>query len=84
MFAQIKQDHNFRFNYDSEHDVLYVYFGEPKISYEDETAPGVFIRIAESDETITGVIILDYKKKNRTNIKIPVNINFNEINLNIN
>ncbi|WPZ18236.1 DUF2283 domain-containing protein [Geobacillus subterraneus] len=56
--------------------------GEPKVSYDDEAAPGVFIRFSEEDEVITGIVIMDYKKRDIERIKkfIPVNINFHMIN----
>jgi hypothetical protein len=52
------------------------------VSYDDEAAPGVFIRFSEEDEVITGIVIMDYKKRDIERIKkfIPVNINFHMIN----
>lgn len=83
MFVQSQPDlNNIKVNYDKSHDVLYVYFGEPRVSYEDETAPGVFVKYSEVDEVITGFIIVDYKKKRHNVLRksIPVNINFSAIN----
>ena len=88
MFDQNQQEiKNYKMTYDSDHDVLYLYFGEPRTSYEDETAPDIFIRISEDDdEVITGLIIIDYKKKDTKKIKkmIPINLNFDNINQLIN
>lgn len=71
-----------KLNYDKEHDILYIYFGEPRISYDEEMAPGIFVRYSEKDDAVTGLIVMDYKKKNKHNIQkhIPININFNNIN----
>ncbi|GMO00749.1 hypothetical protein [Parageobacillus thermoglucosidasius] len=45
------------------------------MTYDDEAAPGVFIRFSEEDEVITGIVIMDYKKQDIERIKkiIPVN-----------
>ncbi|MEH7256685.1 MULTISPECIES: DUF2283 domain-containing protein [Bacillus cereus group] len=83
MFGQNLQTmNNVKFNYDSDHDVLYVYFGEPKISYDDETAPGIFLRLAEENDSLTGFIIMDYKKQDPKKLShtIPINFNFSTIN----
>ncbi|WP_235435135.1 DUF2283 domain-containing protein [Geobacillus stearothermophilus] len=40
MFVQNLQE-NVKYSYDYDHDVLYIYLGEPKVSYDDEAAPGV-------------------------------------------
>lgn len=83
MSALNQQDPNkFRLNYDNVHDVLYVYFGDSRVSYEDETAPGVFLRLSEDEDEITGFIIMDYKKKDEEVLRknIPLNINFSDIN----
>jgi uncharacterized protein YuzE len=84
MFAQnLQEANNIKFTYDYDHDVLYLYFGEPTDSYEDEAAPDIYLRISDDEnETITGIIILDYKKKDLNHIKkhIPISINFNIIN----
>ncbi|NDK00575.1 DUF2283 domain-containing protein [Bacillus subtilis] len=82
MFDQKLQELNdMRFTYDNDHDILYLYFGEPKVSYEDETAPGVFLSLSEDNDTLTGLIIMDFKKKNTNEIQnhIPININFSKL-----
>lgn len=86
MFVQNFQDkNNVKFSYDYDHDVLYLYFGEPKVSYDDEAAPGIYIRFSEDDEIITGAVIMDFKKKDVNKIQkyIPINIDFTNINQNI-
>ncbi|EPZ37188.1 hypothetical protein JV16_01813 [Anoxybacillus ayderensis] len=81
MFVQNLQG-NIKYSYDYDHDVLYIYFGEPKVSYDDEAAPGVFIRFSEEDDVITGVVIMDYKKRDVDAVTkhIPIRINFHSIN----
>ncbi|WP_416828210.1 DUF2283 domain-containing protein [Ectobacillus polymachus] len=83
MFVQSLQEvNNSKFTYDHIHDVLYVYFGDPRISYDDEVAPGIFIRFADADDTITGFIIMDYKKRNIPYLSrmIPINFDYHQIN----
>jgi uncharacterized protein YuzE len=74
------------YKYDSEHDVLYLYFGKTKPSYADEAAPGIYLKFSEKDETITGAVIMDFLKKNYSNVQkyIPLNIDFNEISQQLN
>lgn len=81
MFVQNLQE-NVKYSYDYDHDVLYIYLGEPKVSYDDEAAPGLFIRFSEEDDVITGIVIMDYKKRDIDHIRryIPININFHMIN----
>lgn len=33
-----------KINYDTEHDVLYIFFGAPRFAYEDEISPGIYLR----------------------------------------
>ncbi|ERI10907.1 DUF2283 domain-containing protein [Aneurinibacillus aneurinilyticus] len=70
-------------NYDTEHDVLYIYIGEHKPSYADETEPGIFVKISDDDdETVTGLIIMDYSQKDYESLRrnLPIKVNFNKIN----
>lgn len=69
---------NLKFKYDNDHDVLHLFFGEPRVSYADEIVPGVVIRYADEDDSITGAIIMDYRSRNKKDLKMifPININF--------
>lgn len=50
--------------YDEEHDVLYLFFGEPRVAYEDEVASGVFLRRDESTDEVVGVVIMGMRDRN--------------------
>lgn len=50
-------------NYDEEHDILYIFVGEPRVGYEDEVSQGLYLRFAEETGEIIGAIIMDYKKR---------------------
>lgn len=83
MFVQELQElNNMKVSYDKTHDVLYLYFGDPTISYDDEMAPGIILRLSDESDSVTGVIIIDYKKRNYKDVEqvIPININFNAVN----
>lgn len=83
MFAQeIAKLDGIKFSYDNVHDVLYIYFGEPRPSFSEEIAPGFFVSLSEDDETVTGIIIIDYKKRDKNFLaaKTPINIDFDKIN----
>ena len=73
-------------NYDKQHDILYIHFNYPKIGYEDEISPGIFLRKDEETDEILGVIIMGYKKKDTANLKriVPLSIDYNKINTSIN
>jgi hypothetical protein len=79
--AQAYHTDNLKFKYDDEHDVLHLFFGESKVSSVDELAPGIFVRFADDDDSITGAIIMDYRARNKKQLQniIPVNVNFNSI-----
>ncbi|HHW07480.1 MAG TPA: DUF2283 domain-containing protein [Clostridia bacterium] len=83
MFAQkLARVEGIEFSYDYLHDVLYIYFGEPRPSFSEEIAPGFFISLSEDDETLTGIIIIDYKKRDKDFLaaKAPISIDFDRIN----
>lgn len=51
-------------NYDQQHDILYIHFNDdPKIGYEDEISPGIFLRKDEESDKVLGIIILGYRKR---------------------
>jgi uncharacterized protein YuzE len=52
---------NEKVQYDFEHDVLYIFSGEPRAGYDDEVFPGIFLRKDETDEVI-GVTIMGYRR----------------------
>lgn len=52
--------------YDKDHDVLHIYFSErctEQFSSAEEEAPGFFVLRDDDSNEITGVKILDIKKK---------------------
>lgn len=79
---KVQEVNDMKFTYDSDHDVLYLYFGEPRVSYEDEAAPGIFLSLSEDNDTLTGLIIFDFKKKKEEDIQtyVPINLNFSKLN----
>jgi hypothetical protein len=75
------QMNNLTFKYDNEHDVLHLFIGESKVSYADELEPGVFVRFSDDDDSLTGVIIMGYQRRDKNALQkcLPININFNNI-----
>lgn len=74
---------NFRINYDSDNDILYLSFAEPKPSYGEEKYEGVIFRYDFITEELSGITIFDFKKKMQDNyfsqLDIPQNIDFKSI-----
>lgn len=54
-----------RIKYDSSHDILYVYCGEPKYGYDDEIHPGIFLRKDDDTDEVIGAIIMGYRKTDK-------------------
>lgn len=50
-------------NYDSENDVLYLYFEKIQEAVSREIADGVFVRLDPNTDQVVGVTILDLQKK---------------------
>lgn len=77
MFVQ-----NNRIKYDKYHDTLYVFWTEPKYGYEDEVAPGIFIRKDDNSDEPIGLIITAYLQRNTEDFvkSVPVKIDFKQIN----
>lgn len=74
-----------KFNYDIEHDVLYVFIAPPRIAYEDEVYPGIFLRKDDDTDEVLGAIIMGYKNIDIDYLSkiIPIKIDFNKINKSI-
>lgn len=64
-------------NYDSDHDILYVYLTEPQMGYEEEIYPNVFVRRADSTDEVIGFIIMDFTRNNQSIIQkfLPPEVN---------
>ena len=56
--------------YDQAHDVLHVFFPPYALAFDDEEYPGVIIKRSTMDDRITGLIILNYKKRSRKELDI--------------
>lgn len=71
-----------KINYDNEHDVLYIFITPPRMAYEDEVFPGIFLRKDDDTDEVIGAIITDYKsfKTDHLSNIIPFNVNFDVIN----
>lgn len=55
-----------RLNYDSDADVMYISFGEPKKCHSTSLIDGIMVRFAENNE-LNGITIIDYNERtNRT------------------
>jgi hypothetical protein len=69
------------YNYDNDHDVLYISIGKQKPSYCDQDLSGILIRKAFASDKISGVTILDFTKKTTEQLQtaIPLRINFERI-----
>ena len=50
-------------DYDSAHDVLYLYFEKVQEAVSREIADGVFVRLDPNTDQVVGVTILDLQKK---------------------
>lgn len=55
---------NEQIKYDAEHDVLHIFFPPFVPSVDDEEYPGIIIRRSLIDERITGLVILDFSRRN--------------------
>lgn len=50
-------------DYDSENDVLYLYFEKVQEAVSREIADGVFVRLDPNTDQVVGVTILDLRKR---------------------
>ncbi|SFA56116.1 Protein of unknown function [Parageobacillus thermantarcticus] len=76
------QKENEKINYDKEHDVLYIFIGPPRMAYEDEVSPGIFLRKDDDTDEVIGAIIMGYRKIDIDHLinVIPFQIDFKRIN----
>jgi len=67
--------------YDAEHDVLYIFIGQPRYGYEDEVYPGIFLRKDEDSDEVIGVIIMDFTKKSKSIMRsqIPFVVDYDAV-----
>lgn len=72
-------------DYDEKFDVLYISIDEPKPSYGEEDYEGIIIRRNLENDDITGVTIIDYRKRNKDIIKtyLPFILDFDYVDRNI-
>lgn len=85
MFAVNQPLNNINYNYDRDHDVLYLYIGKQSLSYADEPYPGIYIKYSDDTDKLTGAVIIDYKKRdiNLLSNVLPIDIDFSNINTDI-
>ncbi len=69
-------------NYDSKYDILYIFNTTPRIAYEDEIEPGIFLRMDDNNDEIIGATISGYKNINKRLLDeiIPFSIDHKYIN----
>lgn len=60
-----------KIHYDSEADVLYISFGEPRPSYSEDFEEGIYLRYDMETDELTGVTILDFAKRKHDIEKMP-------------
>ncbi|PKM90323.1 MAG: hypothetical protein CVU87_02755 [Firmicutes bacterium HGW-Firmicutes-12] len=58
-----KNINNKQVKYDADHDVLHIFLSSFAPAFDDEDYPGIVIKRAVDDERITGIVIMDYKKR---------------------
>lgn len=67
-------------SHDCSHDVLYIGIGDRSNSYGDELSNGVVVLHDMDTEKITGVTILDFLQKYKSNdlsaLSLPIKIDF--------
>lgn len=83
MFAVNQHLNNINYNYDRDHDVLYLYIGKQSLSYADEPYPGIYIKYSDDTDKLTGAVIMDYTKQdiNLLNKVLPIDIDYTNISL---
>lgn len=67
--------------YDEDHDILYVSIGMPVPSYCDEDIEGVLFRKSMENHKLSGITIMDFSKKNESQLKriLPPEIGVREL-----
>lgn len=73
---------NEKIRYDNEHDVLYIFLGAPRLAYDDEISPGIFLRKTDDTDEVVGAVIMDYRKCDTKHLRriIPFDIDFMQVN----
>mgnify|MGYP000884767873 CR=1 FL=1 len=68
----MSQRASLQFDYDAKYDVLYVALGDRDNSYGDDSEAGIiYLRDIDTDE-LTGVTVLDFMKRYRSNTLPPL------------
>ena len=67
---------NMRIYYDEEGDYLEIFIGSPKPNYGEDLASGVTVFKDEETDEITGIGILNFRKKAKTLKDIELNLPF--------
>ena len=58
--------HKNAINYDNKYDILYIFTATPRIAYEDEIEPGIFLRKDDTTDEIVGATISGYKNMDKS------------------
>ena len=56
-------------NYDSDHDVLHVFFPPFDYSVDDEDFPDIIIKRSLANERVTGLVIINFSKQKNEYLK---------------
>jgi uncharacterized protein YuzE len=74
---------NATISYDKKNDVLYISIIPGVHSYAEEEVPGILIRKSIKDNCLTGITILDFKKRlcdsSIFSLNLPIEVDFNSI-----
>ena len=66
-------------NYDEFGDILEIRIGEPTISYMKDLGKDIFERIDEKTGELKGFVIVNFKKRSKNSIEIPVSVNLEAV-----
>jgi len=66
-------------NYDEFGDILEIRIGKPTSSYMKDLGKDVFERIDEKTGELKGFVIVNFKKRSKDPIEIPVSINMEAV-----
>ncbi|QYR20785.1 DUF2283 domain-containing protein [Paenibacillus sp. sptzw28] len=69
-------------NYDVVSDVLYLSFGDPRPSFTEDYADGVYVRYDMDTDELSGITIIDFSKRTEQlrHLSLPGNITFDDMN----
>ena len=64
------------FSYDEESDIMYFSLGKPLSGIDNEIENGIFIRHKSDSNEVTGFMVIDFKKRFKSNLEytIPISI----------